>query len=112
MNTISTHILDISLGKTAPNVEVTLEQQNDGQWSKIGTASTDSDGRIKVFSEGFELQETVYRLTFETSAYFDSLGTESFYPFVQLVFEVRDANQHYHVPLLLSPFGYSTYRGS
>ncbi len=114
MSAISTHVLDTSQGRPAAGVPVTLEIANDdGAWGPHGAATTDADGRVKnLLPAGARLAAARYRLTFDTAAYFAARGVESFYPAVTVVFRVRDASQHHHVPLLLSPFGYSTYRGS
>ena len=111
---ISTHVLDTSKGRPAKGVPVTLERKgDDGAWSEIGRGETDADGRLKALvPEGTDLDARTYRIQFGTGAYFRSSGVEGFYPEATVVFEIRDASQHYHVPLLLSPFGYSTYRGS
>jgi 5-hydroxyisourate hydrolase len=111
---ITTHILDISKGKPAEGVAVILEIQDEsGKWLEIVRGKTNSDGRISdLLPETFILKKNFYRLTFETMAYFQSNGTKSFYPYIQITFEIQDITSHYHVPLLLSPFGYSTYRGS
>src|SRR5688572_27593790 len=108
---ITTHILDISIGQPAAGVMVRLDRQtNDGGWETIGSQKTDTDGRARdLVPEGEPLIATVHRLTFEVGSYFKG---ESFYPEVVITFMVKNASQHYHVPLLLSPFGYSTYRGS
>ncbi|MGH9391320.1 MAG: hydroxyisourate hydrolase [Vicinamibacteria bacterium] len=111
MSRITTHVLDTARGRPAEGVPVTLEVRSGGDWKTLGRGSTDSDGRARDLSAG-ETAPGTYRLTFETAAYFASTGVEGFYPEVQVVFEVRDPSQHHHVPLLLSPFGYSTYRGS
>ena len=85
----------------------------DGAWKQIGKGATDADGRVKdLLPSGFALHGGVYRLVFETDSYFAAQNIEGFYPEVSIVFTIRDPTQHYHVPLLLSPFGYSTYRGS
>ncbi len=113
MSPITTHILDVSRGCTAEGVAVTLEYREDGAWSLLGQRKTDSDGRVRdLLSEGAELRAGIYRLTFDTGGYFQKQSLESFYPTVVISFSVKDTSQHYHVPLLLSPFGYSTYRGS
>ena len=111
---ITTHVLDTSLGKPAGNVGVTLEQLDAyGAGHPIGQARTDGDGRVRdLVSANDPLEAGRYRLTFEVGAYFTETRRESFYPVVSITFEVRDATQHFHVPLLVSPFGYSTYRGS
>ena len=116
MSAISTHVLDTSQGRPAAGVAVTLEIARDGDadsWEPHGGGETDADGRVKnLLPAGAALAATRYRLTFDTGAYFAARGVESFYPSVAIVFRVRDASQHHHVPLLLNPFGYSTYRGS
>jgi|SRR4051794_2970897 5-hydroxyisourate hydrolase len=114
MSAITTHILDVSRGRPASGVAVTLEMQTSAQsWEIIGKGETDADGRLKeLLSPTHVLAEGVYRLTFDTKSYFAAQQLESFYPEVKIVFMVANATQHYHVPLLLSPYGYSTYRGS
>ena len=113
MSAITTHILDISRGKPASGVPVVLEYEQGGEWREIGRGRTDEDGRLKdLLAADFNLAAGTYRLTFDTSSYFSAQSTESFYPKVTVTFVVREAAQHYHVPLLLSPYGYSTYRGS
>lgn len=111
---ITTHVLDISKGKPAGGVPVVLEVRREaGVWERLGAGRTDADGRLRtLLPEGVALEAAVYRLTFETDVYFEAQGVEGFYPEASIVFAVSDAAQHYHVPLLLSPFGYSTYRGS
>ncbi len=114
MSTISTHILDTARGAPASGVAVYLETQNpDESWTELSHAWTDDDGRVKPF---FLVEEALsagsYRLVFDTEAYFAALNTPAFYPQVSVVFKIDDEPQHYHVPLLISPFGYSTYRGS
>jgi 5-hydroxyisourate hydrolase len=113
MSTITTHVLDTALGRPASGVRVTLETRaGDGTWTVVGRGVTDQDGRLRdLLAAGPATSPGTYRLRFDTSAYFGSLGVDSFYPEVTVEFQVRDA-QHYHVPLLLSPYGYSTYRGS
>ncbi|HEV2687151.1 MAG TPA: hydroxyisourate hydrolase [Bryobacteraceae bacterium] len=112
MSGISTHVLDTAKGLPAHGVRVKLERQSAGAgWFEVGGGSTDNNGRISELLEGAEqLEAGVYRLTFFIADYFH--GQESFYPEVCVQFEVRDASRHYHVPLLLSPYGYTTYRGS
>lgn len=108
MATISTHVLDTSLGKPAAGVPITLMRADNG--STVGSGITDSDGRVKDLA-GAPITPGVYRLHFDTSAYFAATSRGTFYPEVAVVFRVVD-DSHHHVPLLLSPFGYSTYRGS
>lgn len=110
MSAITTHVLDTSLGRPAAGVPVTLEYL-DGGGDPVGRGQTDADGRLRdLLPPGHALEPGHYRLTFHTGVYFGE--RETFYPVVHIHFVVRDAAQHYHVPLLLSPFGYSTYRGS
>ena len=112
MSAISTHVLDISTGRPAAGMPVTLEKQAGNDWQKAGQDVTDQNGRIPDLLSGSKLAAGTYRLIFDTAAYFTARNQAFFYPQVQVTFTVSDAGQHYHVPLLLSPFGYSTYRGS
>jgi len=109
---ITTHALDTARGAPAAGLPVELEQLTDEGWATLVRAVTNDDGRVQGFTDGVELAAATYRMTFDTSAYFDRTGTEGFYPVVRVVFQIRAPGEHYHVPLLLSPFGYSTYRGS
>ena len=112
MSQITTHILDTSIGKPAAGVTATLESRKDGEWSEIGQGTTDSDGRIgDLTDQDVVLDPGVYRLIFNTGDYYAGQSKECFYPKVVIVFETKDTS-HYHVPLLLNPYGYSTYRGS
>jgi 5-hydroxyisourate hydrolase len=108
---ITTHILDLTAGAPAAGVAVALEQASAAGWNVLARATTDADGRV---GEAFAAVPAAgrYRLTFATGAWFAARGVASFHPEVNVVFEVRDPRKHHHVPLLLSPFGYSTYRGS
>jgi 5-hydroxyisourate hydrolase len=113
MSPITTHVLDISLGRPAAGVPVLLEVEEAGTgWKELNRAETDKDGRLRDLLASGALVEGTYRLTFDTGAYFASCKVAALYPQVSVVFSVRDAKEHYHIPLLLSPFGYSTYRGS
>ena len=112
MSRITTHVLDTARGRPAAGVPVTLEVRAGDGWKTLGLARTDVDGRARELAEEGSLAAGRYRLTFDTAAYFESAGVEGFFPVAQIVFEVHDPSQHHHVPLLLSPFGYSTYRGS
>ena len=111
---ISTHILDTSAGCPADGLSVHLESLTDAEdWRVVGSGITDRDGRVgNLVDDQASIATGTYRLTFETGDYFERTGVSSFHPSVQIVFSVRDADEHYHVPLLLSPFGYTTYRGS
>lgn len=112
MSQITTHVLDTSKGKPAEGVKVRLFQQDFEGWSEIASGTTNSDGRIGNLLDHYKVLYTgIYKLRFDTHPYFELSGQKSFYPFVEIVFEV-EASEHYHVPLLLNPFGYSTYRGS
>jgi len=112
MSAITTHVLDTSTGRPAAGVPVTLEKQAGASWQNAGQGVTNQDGRIADLLAGAKLAPGTYRLIFDTAAYFSAKQQPSFYPQVQVMFTVGDAAQHYHLPLLLSPFGYSTYRGS
>lgn len=111
---ISTHILDLAAGRPAAGVRVRLYRAEPRTgWVRLAEADTDPDGRItELLPFGVELQNGDWRLRFEVGAYFDAKGQESFYPAVDIYFTVNRPDEHHHVPLLLSPFGYSTYRGS
>ncbi len=112
MSTITTHVLDTARGEPARGIAVTLQRLRPEQGAQsLGEGVTDHDGRCKSLHSG-TLQPGTYRLVFDTGSYFRAQNVTFFYPLVVVLFEVRDATQHYHVPLLLSPFGYSTYRGS
>jgi 5-hydroxyisourate hydrolase len=107
---ISTHVLDTMRGTPAAGLDVTLDRREpDGDWKQMGEASTDSDGRIKNVSED-ELEAGEYRLRFDTRPYFERSGLGAFYPEVSVVFTLESG--HVHVPLLLSAFGYTTYKGT
>lgn len=110
---LSSHILDITSGKPAPNVKIVLSKKVKGDnWIVVEEKYTDSNGRIKDFlKEDGKSHIGIYKLTYYTSPYFKKLNHKSFYPFIEVVFELLD-NEHYHVPITLSPFGYSTYRGN
>lgn len=108
MSGLSTHVLDAVSGTPAVGMRVRLFQAGKGE---IATATTDGDGRIPELLPG-PIAGDVYRLEFDTGSYFDAIGTETFYPEVSISFTVTEPAVHYHVPLLLSPFAYSTYRGS
>jgi 5-hydroxyisourate hydrolase len=110
---LSTHVLDTSAGRPAPGVGVTLERNEAGGPRTLGRGTTDPDGRCRdLLPSGTPLEAGVYRLSFDSGAYFAARGLATFYPRVEVVFEITSPAEHHHVPLLLSPFGYSTYRGS
>jgi len=113
MSNISTHVLDISLGRPASGVPVALEVEELGTgWKQVGRGATDKDGRLRDLLGAGTLVEGTYRLTFDTHTYFADRKIESLYPQVSVTFSVRDIRLYHHIPLLLSPFGYTTYRGS
>jgi 5-hydroxyisourate hydrolase len=114
MNRVSTHILDTARGRPAPGVPVRLERQDiSGKWVEVGSAQTDQDGRCgQLLREGELLHEGSYRLTFDTAIYFTARGIQALYPVVEVTIQVRDGESQFHIPLLLSANGYTTYRGS
>ncbi len=113
MTTISTHVLDTARGMPARGIRVTLQRSAGANaWDDLAMGSTNTDGRIPDFvPKDVTLTEGIYRMRFDVSAYFSEHKTNSFYPYIEVVFELS-GDGHYHVPLLLSPWGYSTYRGS
>ncbi|RNI23426.1 hydroxyisourate hydrolase [Rufibacter latericius] len=110
---LSSHILDISTGKPAVGVPVKLEKLNEQTktWSQVEVKTTDGNGRIKDFLDYQKSEKGIYRLTFLVADYFKAQKVDSFYPFIEVVFQIKDKD-HYHVPITLSPYGYSTYRGN
>jgi 5-hydroxyisourate hydrolase len=113
MSAITTHILDTSSGRPAAGVLVVLEVRVGQEHRELARGTTDTDGRVRTLLPiGKPAAPGVYRFTFHTGAYFAAQSVESFYPEVSVAFEVRDPEQHYHVPVLINPYGFSTYRGS
>lgn len=112
MSAITTHVLDLSRGCPASGVPVILQREADGDWELIGGGITNADGRVTDLLPGEGVGAGVYRLLFNTEKYFAAQSTQTFYPEVIVTFRIDDADQHYHVPVLVSPFGYFTYRGS
>jgi 5-hydroxyisourate hydrolase len=114
MNRISTHVLDTALGKPAEDVPVRLERQvSPGEWRVLSLLRTDSDGRCaQMLPENEALGAGTYRLAFDTATYYRHQKSEGLYPVVEITFEAREGQSHFHIPLLLSPNGYTTYRGS
>ena len=111
--TVSTHVLDTSIGRPAASVSVQLQRQNGAAWTDVSKAVTDKDGRVpSLLPPSAPPGAGGYRLTFDVGEYFRARGVESFYSRISIDFIVRDADAHHHVPLLVSPYGYSTYRGS
>ncbi len=112
MSQLTTHILDTTKGRPATDVAVTLFHQKNDTWELVTKGVTNNDGRIPgLLPADHLLEHGTYKLLFETAPYFQAQGISSFYPFVEIVFSIQSA-EHYHVPLLLNPYGYSTYRGS
>jgi 5-hydroxyisourate hydrolase len=110
---ITTHVLDTSTGKPARAVPITLSFHDpSGAWTPVGAGETDADGRLRTLTPAGPVAPGTYKITFDTAAYFATHGTAGFFPVVEIQFIVRDGGAHHHVPLLLSPFGFSTYRGS
>ena len=113
MSPITSHILDTGNGKPATGVPVVLEIEAKGEFSRLGEGITDADGRVKdLLGDTHKLEAGIYKIRFATAKYYKDINQKSFYPEVSIVFEVEATDEHYHVPLLLSGFGYSTYRGS
>lgn len=113
MKHLSTHILDLARGKPAASVPVRLEYQNPpGEWRQISSSQTDHDGRCGELLHGGESPPGIYRLVFDTGSYFRAMNVASLYPVVEVIFETREGDSRLHIPLLLSPNGYTTYRGS
>jgi 5-hydroxyisourate hydrolase len=117
--TLSTHVLDATTGRPAAGVRVRLERADDTGWAPAGEGTTGPDGRLRLSGDpgdpgdpAMGAEPGVYRMTFGSGAYFKARGSATFYPEVSITFEMTDRAEHYHVPLLLSPFAYSTYRGS
>jgi 5-hydroxyisourate hydrolase len=113
MSAITTHVLDTSRGRPAIGVEVTLQIQSGHEWKQLGVGLTDANGRCNTLTaEAGPIESGTYRLLFNTGAYYQAQHTETFYTEIPIVFEIFHPETHYHIPLLISPYGYSTYRGS
>ncbi|MEO8706254.1 MAG: hydroxyisourate hydrolase [Kofleriaceae bacterium] len=115
---ITTHVLDTALGRPAAGIPIELERVaqesvfgGTTEWTMVGSGTSDADGRLRTLT-GNAVEAGTYRLRFQTAVYFDTLRVKGFFPVVEIQFVVEDGAQHHHVPLLLSPYGYSTYRGS
>ena len=112
MSQITTHVLDTSLGKPAQGISIILEEKSNDGWNALGSGTTNSDGRISdLLPKEKKVSVGTYRLVFKVKPYFDEMKIKSFYPEITIEFEIT-SDTHYHVPLLLNPFGFSTYRGS
>jgi 5-hydroxyisourate hydrolase len=112
MSAITTHVLDTSRGRPGAGLKVELQIKSGENWKSVGAGVTDENGRCNALLGEAPLAAGTYRLTFHAGAYFKAQHVETFYSDIPVIFEVKDARTHYHVPLLISPFGYSTYRGS
>lgn len=112
MSPITTHVLDTSCGRPAAGLPIRIEIKEGESWTELASKVTNEDGRVTDLLPEGSLKAATYRITFDTGSYFDKTGTKAFYPYVEVAFSIDNTDQHYHVPLLLNPFGYSTYRGS
>jgi 5-hydroxyisourate hydrolase len=113
MSAITTHVLDITRGLPAQGVRIELERKQGEEWLVLGSGVTDGDGRIRdLLPPESPLRAGLYRLRFQTGEYFSGLGIAALHPFIEIVFDARDESAHYHIPLLVTPHAYSTYRGS
>lgn len=113
MSQITTHVLDTTRGKPATKLPITLFQKKQDRWLELAGGITNEDGRIaNLLDDDVALPAGIYRMHFNTSIYFANNSEKGFYPFVDIVFELNGSSEHYHIPLLLSAYGYSTYRGS
>jgi 5-hydroxyisourate hydrolase len=112
MSAITTHVLDTSLGRPGAGIRIELHRKSDDTWKLVGQGRTDANGRCGDLMGNEEPEHGTYRLLFHAAEYFHEQNAETFYSEIPVIFEVSDSNRHYHVPLLISPFGYSTYRGS
>ncbi len=109
---ITTHVLDLASGKPGRGIAIELERADHKVWHLVGGGVTDDDGRLRTLTPPGPVPEGHYRIRFQVAPYFAARQVEAFFPTVEIQFVVADGSQHYHVPLLLSPFGFSTYRGS
>jgi 5-hydroxyisourate hydrolase len=114
MTRISTHVLDTARGTPAKDLSVDLARHEDsGEWQVVGSGRTDQDGRCgQLLRDGEKLSPGIYRLAFDVASYWAAQGVEGLYPIVQVTFSVRDGETHFHIPLLLGPYAYTTYRGT
>ncbi|XP_017490777.1 PREDICTED: 5-hydroxyisourate hydrolase-like [Rhagoletis zephyria] len=112
VRTISAHILDTTVGQAAPNVNITIYRLEGGNdWQKLNVETTNPDGRVNQLVSASQYKAGIYKLDFDVASYNAERGVKSFYPFIEIVVQC-ERNQHYHIPLLLNPFGYTTYRGT
>jgi 5-hydroxyisourate hydrolase len=112
-NPLSVHILDLQSGQPTANVAVTLEQRDGQAWRALASAITDAQGRVRaLYPAGKTLRSGAYRIVFKTGEHYARLQQPTFFDEIPVEFKIDDTTQHYHIPLLLSPYGYSTYRGN
>ena len=112
-NPLSVHVLNLQDGLPSSEVKVSLEEQKNGKWVQLSQATTNEQGRIPaLYPEGKKLEKGMYKVTFKTGDWFKAHKQKTFFPEVPVIFEVDGSVEHYHIPLLLSPYGYSTYRGN
>lgn len=112
-NPLSVHVLNLQDGLPSPDVDVVLEKQNGTQWSTLNSSITNAQGRVPaLYPEGSKLEAGTYRVTFKTGKWFASRKSVTFFPEIPVILSVDGSVAHYHIPLLLSPYGYSTYRGN
>ncbi|WP_282349517.1 hydroxyisourate hydrolase [Pseudomonas sp. PS01301] len=112
-NPLSVHVLNLETGVPSAGIEVTLEQHQGNQWQALGKGVTNDQGRIaELFPQQRQFAAGEYRVVFKTGDYYRKVGHDTFFPEIPVIFEVKNTEQHYHIPLLLSPYGFSTYRGS
>lgn len=109
---LSTHVLDTALGQPASGVKIALAVEHEGTWQPVSEGATDADGRCRSLLDAAKLEAAVYRLRFDTAEYYHEQQTKGLYPFVDIVFRVDAPGEHFHIPLLLTANGYTTYRGS
>jgi len=112
MSKLTTHVLDTSSGRPAEGVTIILEALKSSGFKEIGRGVTNADGRVTDILDEAQLTAGTFKMTFHTKEYLAASNRTGFYPYVEVVFEVTNPQEHHHIPLLLSPFGYSTYRGS
>lgn len=112
-NPLSVHVLNTQDGLPSPGVNVVLERMENGIWSELSSATTDPQGRVRdLFPPDSKLEQGIYKVTFQTGPWFAARNIATFFPEIPIIFQVDGTLDHYHIPLLLSPFGYSTYRGN
>jgi 5-hydroxyisourate hydrolase len=113
MSGITTHVLDTAKGKPGVGINIVLEKKISSGYERIGGGRTNNDGRLPgLLDENYNLEKGIYRISFDTESYYKEQGQKCFYPEASIVFEIENPSEHFHVPLLISGYGYSTYRGS